>query len=176
LIFVVLAEKLGIEIIVGAFLAGAIVALLRTPEDKELSSQLEGIGFGFFIPIFFIMVGVDFNLPAMLSPTGALLSVPLLLGCRDYGKNYPGTCVPSQSHVARGAGRRNTDVPTPVIDHRRRCNRREARCHRRIGERGHRFGGDCHSDSVAAGIPTGLSRAAGEASAPPVTDTGLAAP
>jgi Kef-type K+ transport system membrane component KefB len=79
LIFVVLAEKLGIEIIVGAFLAGAIIALLRTPEDRELSSQLEAIGFGFFIPIFFIMVGVDFNLPALLSSTGALLSVPLLL-------------------------------------------------------------------------------------------------
>ena len=79
LIFVVLAEKLGIEIIVGAFLAGAIVALLRTPDDRELSSQLEAIGFGFFIPIFFIMVGVDFDLPALLSSTGALLSVPLLL-------------------------------------------------------------------------------------------------
>ena len=79
LIFVVLAEKLGIEIIVGAFLAGAIVSLLRTPEDRELSSQLEAIGFGFFIPIFFIMVGVDFNLPALLSSTGALLSVPVLL-------------------------------------------------------------------------------------------------
>jgi Kef-type K+ transport system membrane component KefB len=79
LIFVVLAENLGIEIIVGAFLAGAVVALLRTPEDRELSSQLEAIGFGFFIPIFFIMVGVEFHLPALLSSTGALLSVPLLL-------------------------------------------------------------------------------------------------
>jgi len=79
LIFVVLAETLGIEIIIGAFLAGAIVALLRTPEDSELSSQLEAIGFGFFIPIFFIMVGVDFNLPALLSSTEALFSVPLLL-------------------------------------------------------------------------------------------------
>jgi trk system potassium uptake protein len=79
LIFVVLAEKLGIEIIVGAFLAGAIVALLRTAEDRELSSQLDAIGFGFFIPIFFIMVGVDFNLPALLSSTGALLAMPLLL-------------------------------------------------------------------------------------------------
>lgn len=79
LIFIVLAESLGIEIIVGAFLAGVIVALLRTPEDRELASQLEAIGFGFFIPIFFIMVGVDFNLPALLSSPGALLSVPLLL-------------------------------------------------------------------------------------------------
>jgi Kef-type K+ transport system membrane component KefB len=79
LIFVVLAEALGIEIIVGAFLAGAIVALLRTPDDRELAGQLEAIGFGFFIPIFFIMVGVDFDLPALLSSSGALLSVPLLL-------------------------------------------------------------------------------------------------
>jgi Kef-type K+ transport system membrane component KefB len=79
LIFVALAETLGIEIIVGAFLAGAIVSLLRTPEDKELVSHLEAIGFGFFIPIFFVMVGVDFNLPALLSSPGALLSVPLLL-------------------------------------------------------------------------------------------------
>jgi Kef-type K+ transport system membrane component KefB len=79
LIFVALAETLGMEIIVGAFLAGAIVALLRTPEDKELASQLEAIGFGFFIPIFFVMVGVDFNLPALLSSRGALLSLPLLL-------------------------------------------------------------------------------------------------
>jgi Kef-type K+ transport system membrane component KefB len=79
LIFVVLAETLGIEIIVGTFLAGAIVSLLRTPHDRELSGQLEAIGFGFFIPIFFIMVGVDFNLPALLSSTAALLSAPLLL-------------------------------------------------------------------------------------------------
>ena len=90
LIFVVLAETLGIEIIVGAFLAGAIVALFRTPEDRALSSQLEAIGFGFFIPIFFIMVGVDFNLPALLSSTGALLSVPLLLIAAVVVKIVPG--------------------------------------------------------------------------------------
>jgi Kef-type K+ transport system membrane component KefB len=90
LIFVVLAEKLGIEIIVGAFLAGAIVSLLRTPEDRALSSQFEAIGFGFFIPIFFIMIGVDFNLPALLSSTGALLSVPLLLIAAITVKVIPG--------------------------------------------------------------------------------------
>jgi Kef-type K+ transport system membrane component KefB len=79
LIFVVLAEKLGIELIVGAFLAGIIVTLLRTPEDRELTGHLEAFGFGFLIPIFFIMFGVDFNLPALLSSSEALASVPLLL-------------------------------------------------------------------------------------------------
>ncbi len=79
LIFVVLAEVLGAEIILGAFLAGAIVSLLRRPEDNELVHQLESIGFGFFIPIFFIMVGVDFNLQALLASSEALILVPFLV-------------------------------------------------------------------------------------------------
>ncbi len=79
LIFVALAEMLGTEIILGAFLAGAIVSLLKRPEDAELVHQLDAIGYGFFIPIFFIMVGVDFNLGSLISSPSALLLVPLLL-------------------------------------------------------------------------------------------------
>jgi Kef-type K+ transport system membrane component KefB/Trk K+ transport system NAD-binding subunit len=79
LVFVVLSEVLGTEVILGAFLAGAIVSLLRAPEDAGLMHQLESIGFGFVIPIFFIMVGVDFNLAALLGSAQALLLVPLLL-------------------------------------------------------------------------------------------------
>ena len=79
LVFVVLSEFLGAEVILGAFLAGAIVALLKTPSDADLTHKLEAIGFGFFIPIFFIMVGVEFNLVALLSSSQALLLVPVLL-------------------------------------------------------------------------------------------------
>ncbi len=79
LIFVALAEGLGTEIILGAFLAGAIISLLSTPEDAETMHQLESFGFGFFIPIFFIMVGVDFNLSALLDSPEALLLLPILL-------------------------------------------------------------------------------------------------
>ncbi len=79
LIFVALAEMLGTEIILGAFLAGAIVSLLKRPEDSELVHQLDAIGYGFFIPIFFIMVGVDFNLASLISSSSALLVVPFLL-------------------------------------------------------------------------------------------------
>jgi Kef-type K+ transport system membrane component KefB/Trk K+ transport system NAD-binding subunit len=79
LTFVVLAEVLGAEVILGAFLAGAIVSLLRRPQDEGLTHQLDAIGFGFFIPIFFIMVGVDFNLDALLSSPQALLLFPVLL-------------------------------------------------------------------------------------------------
>ncbi|HSF79833.1 MAG TPA: cation:proton antiporter [Anaerolineales bacterium] len=79
LIFVALSEVLGAEVILGAFLAGAIVALLRRSEDAELIPKLEAIGFGFFIPIFFIMVGVDFNLEVLYSSTQAILLAPILL-------------------------------------------------------------------------------------------------
>lgn len=79
LIFVVLSEVLGTELILGAFLGGAIIALLRTREDDDLTHKLEAIGFGFFIPIFFIMVGVDFNLGVLMASPRALWLVPILL-------------------------------------------------------------------------------------------------
>jgi Kef-type K+ transport system membrane component KefB/Trk K+ transport system NAD-binding subunit len=79
LAFVALAETLGSEIILGAFLAGAIIGLLRTADDAELAHQLEAIGYGFFIPIFFVKVGVELNLPVLLGSPGALLLVPFLL-------------------------------------------------------------------------------------------------
>lgn len=79
LTFVVLAEILGTELILGAFLAGAVVSMLRTPDDENLSTQLEAIGFGFFIPIFFIKVGLDFNLQLLVASPQNLVLVPALL-------------------------------------------------------------------------------------------------
>ena len=79
LLFVVLAETLGAEIILGAFIAGAMISLLSTREDMEATHQLEAVGFGFFIPIFFIMVGVDFNLGVLVGSSGALLLLPFLV-------------------------------------------------------------------------------------------------
>src|SRR5215475_7591865 len=122
LIFVVLAESLGIEIIVGAFLAGAIVSLSRTPEDRELSGQLEAIGVGFFIPIFSIMIGVDFNLPALLSSTGGSFFGASAPCRRDCGKNNPCVRVSAQSHLAKSSGSGHPDVSSLVLDHRRRRN------------------------------------------------------
>lgn len=79
LVFIVLAETLGIENILGAFLAGFILSLFSDKEDSPLREKLDAFGYGFFIPIFFIMVGVSFDLPALLESREALLSLPLLL-------------------------------------------------------------------------------------------------
>lgn len=77
--WVVLAEALGVELILGAFLAGAVAGLVAGTEDDNANEKLDAIGYGFFIPIFFIMVGVEFNLDALYSSPQALLLLPLLL-------------------------------------------------------------------------------------------------
>jgi Kef-type K+ transport system membrane component KefB/Trk K+ transport system NAD-binding subunit len=71
--WVVLAEAFGVEVILGAFLAGTIASLISGHEDQSSREKLDAIGYGFFIPIFFIMVGVRFNLQAVLETTQGLI-------------------------------------------------------------------------------------------------------
>src|SRR6478672_967793 len=78
---VVLAGHLGLETILGAFLAGAIVGLV----DRDSSThphfrvKLEAIGYGFLIPVFFISSGVRLDLSGLLASPSALIRVPLFL-------------------------------------------------------------------------------------------------
>lgn len=78
-VWVVLAGLLGVEVILGAFLAGAIIAQSRRGVPGEFEKQLDAIGYGFFIPIFFILVGARFDLSALLGSTRALSLAPALL-------------------------------------------------------------------------------------------------
>ncbi|HEU5439528.1 MAG TPA: cation:proton antiporter [Ktedonobacterales bacterium] len=79
---VALAEALGLEIILGAFAAGVILRFID--QDKLLThpqfrQKLEGVGFGVFIPVFFITSGVQFDLRALVASPSALARVPLFL-------------------------------------------------------------------------------------------------
>jgi trk system potassium uptake protein TrkA len=89
LVFIALAESLGIEIILGAFLAGVIISFLSQGEGSFFREKLDAFGYGLFIPIFFIMVGVGFDLPALLGSRSALLLVPVLLGVAYLVKSGP---------------------------------------------------------------------------------------
>ena len=62
--FVAVSELLGMEAILGAFLAGSLFSFVFR-EKGILETKLAGIGHGFFIPVFFIYVGVSFNLGAL---------------------------------------------------------------------------------------------------------------
>ncbi len=76
---VIIAETVGAENILGAFLAGMVMKLLEPSEATR--DKLTSIGYGFFIPIFFIMTGVRLNLRSLLSNAQALLLIPILVLC-----------------------------------------------------------------------------------------------
>lgn len=80
--FVALAEGLGLEVILGAFLAGVILRLVdrdRMMTHPQFRQKLEAIGFGVFIPIFFVTTGVQFDLAALLASTSTIVLVPIFL-------------------------------------------------------------------------------------------------
>lgn len=82
LAFGVLAYRFGFASILGAFAAGLlvrIVDLARHSPHPQFRVKLEGIGFGFLVPIFFISTGVAFPLKALLTNPVALAEVPLFL-------------------------------------------------------------------------------------------------
>lgn len=66
LIFVVISQYISSEVILlGAFLTGILLSLFLHKERSLLLIKLEGMGYGFFIPVFFIMVGVTFDPSAL---------------------------------------------------------------------------------------------------------------
>lgn len=72
---VVLAENVGAENILGAFVAGIVIKLLEPSESTQ--EKLDAIGYGFLIPFFFILTGVKLDIPALLTDSRTLVLIPL---------------------------------------------------------------------------------------------------
>jgi len=90
--FAALAESLGLEVILGAFIAGAIVSLIdrdRAMTHPEFRRKLEAVGFGFFIPAFFVTSGVRFDLGALTASASNLLMVPVFLAALLLARGVP---------------------------------------------------------------------------------------
>ncbi|GGH83959.1 CPA2 family monovalent cation:H+ antiporter-2 [Pullulanibacillus pueri] len=77
IVFVGLAESLGTEIILGSFLAGVLVSLLSP--NPTMVHKLDSFGYGFLIPIFFVMVGVELDLRSIFTDPQVLVLIPMLL-------------------------------------------------------------------------------------------------
>jgi Kef-type K+ transport system membrane component KefB len=76
---VLLALRSGFEFVLGAFAAGLIVGLaLESPEGAAVRLRLEGIGFGFLIPVYFVVTGMTFDLDGLLTPGGLALAAMFL--------------------------------------------------------------------------------------------------
>jgi Kef-type K+ transport system membrane component KefB len=75
-----LAASLGLDLLLGGFVAGVIVRIaLKGHEVAVLESKLAAVGYGFFIPFFFVVSGVKFNLSALTEDPLRLLELPLFL-------------------------------------------------------------------------------------------------
>jgi Kef-type K+ transport system membrane component KefB len=80
--FVALAADFGLEVVLGAFLAGAILRLVGGGDllkSTHLGERLEAVGFGVFIPVFFVASGVQLDFAALFDSAEDIVLVPLLL-------------------------------------------------------------------------------------------------
>jgi Kef-type K+ transport system membrane component KefB len=80
--FVALAQRLGLQTILAAFLAGASLRMIDQYQFRthpNFSIKLEAIGYGFLIPAFFVTSGLQFDLRALFASSSAVLRLPLFL-------------------------------------------------------------------------------------------------
>ena len=77
------AEELGLDVLLGSFAAGLVFRLLLSDMPAEtretVAVKLDAIGFGLFIPVFFVMSGVRFDGHALFADLGTVLLLPLFL-------------------------------------------------------------------------------------------------
>ena len=103
--FVALAERFGLETILGAFLAGAVVSLLDrdSATHPHFRIKLEAIGYGFLVPVFLVASGVQLDLRGLFAaPRSCVLACAALgpgsAGCSTYPtlagirRSRPGYC------------------------------------------------------------------------------------
>ncbi len=91
-VFVVLAERLGLEAILGAFLAGAILKLVDRDQmltHPQFRQKLEAVGYGVFVPVFFVATGVGFELNALFANATTLARVPIFLAALLAARGMP---------------------------------------------------------------------------------------
>jgi Kef-type K+ transport system membrane component KefB len=80
--FAAIAENLGLEVILGTFAAGAVLTLADRDQvmtHPAFRRKLEAMGFGLFIPAFFVATGVRYDLDALVASTSTLVMVPIFL-------------------------------------------------------------------------------------------------
>jgi Kef-type K+ transport system membrane component KefB len=79
-LLIYLAFTLGLDVLLGAVAAGIVVRLVTEGDDSQvIRGKLEAIGFGFLIPIFFVVSGVTFDLHSLFHNPSAALRIPLYL-------------------------------------------------------------------------------------------------
>jgi Kef-type K+ transport system membrane component KefB len=107
--FVVLADRFGLEAILGAFMAGAVLKLVDRDQamtHPQFHRKLEAAGFGVFVPFFFVASGLKFDLDALFASGSAVARVPIFLAALLAARGLPallyGRLIGPRSSVAAG--------------------------------------------------------------------------
>ena len=82
LIFTALAHQFGVDALLGAFIGGVVVGISdgdARPSQERYQAKIRAIGYGFLVPVFFVMTGVQFNVRALFAHASSLALVPLLV-------------------------------------------------------------------------------------------------
>jgi Kef-type K+ transport system membrane component KefB len=79
---VAIAARFGVELILAAFMAGAMLSLVDRERDMShplFLTKLQAIGYGFLIPVFFVASGIQFDLHSLLAAPADLLKIPVFI-------------------------------------------------------------------------------------------------
>lgn len=75
-----ITDRFGLDVILGAFAAGLVVGLVaQGPEGEPLRARLDAIGFGVFVPVFFVTSGMSLDVDALFDTTSTIVRLPAFL-------------------------------------------------------------------------------------------------
>ena len=125
LVFV--SVEAGFDFVLGAFAGGLVVGLaLSSPEAAPVRMRLEGVGYGFLVPIYFVVTGMNFDLDSLLTPSGIGLAA-LFLGLFLVVRGAPALLWLRDLAPRRDAQSRRLQRHRPAADRRDRRDRDRAR-------------------------------------------------
>jgi Kef-type K+ transport system membrane component KefB len=82
LAFAGLAHTFGVDALLGAFIGGIVLNVADSddrPSQERYQGKLHAIGYGFLVPVFFIVTGVQFDLKALFASTSSLALMPAIV-------------------------------------------------------------------------------------------------
>jgi len=121
-LFVVLASRFGLEAILGAFLAGATLKLVDRDEGMThgfFHGKLEAVGFGVFVPFFFVSTGIKLDVTSLFSSGSTLARVPVFLAALLVVRALPALLyrplAERRSQLVAGGLLQATSLSIPVV-------------------------------------------------------------
>jgi Kef-type K+ transport system membrane component KefB len=121
-LFVVLASRFGLEAILGAFLAGATLKVVDRDQAMThafFHQKLEAVGFGVFIPFFFVATGIKLDVASLFHGASTAERVPVFLAALLLVRGLPVLlCRPlieERSRLVAGALLQATSLSIPVV-------------------------------------------------------------